>query len=209
MGLVCVVAAAFLALVWLTSVALGRPFGYVSREPATVLGGAWYAGFLSNVGALLWTIAATASLLTWWVQRRRAGAGANLLLWAGLLTAAELLDDLFLLHDAVYPMLGVPEQAVFASYGLATLTLAGVFRERLGRAGVVAVGSTLVLFGASFAVDQAWSGNQLFEDSFKFLGIAVWTSYLVVLSAAELRAEWAPGREPTDDSEPASGVSAE
>jgi hypothetical protein len=49
--------------------------------------------------------------------------------------------------------------------------------------GVIAVGFTLALFAASFAVDQAWPGNHLFEDSFKFIGIATWASYFVVLSA--------------------------
>jgi hypothetical protein len=58
------------------------------------------------MGVLLWTVAATACFLAWWTGRRRPPAGSDVVLWAGLLTTAELLDDLFLLHDAVYPMLG-------------------------------------------------------------------------------------------------------
>ena len=191
----CLVAVTFVALVWLTAWTLGRPFSYFSREPASALGGAWYAGFLSNMGVLLWTVAATACFLAWWTRRRRPARGDNLLLWAGLLTTAELLDDLFLLHDAFYPMLGIPEQGVFALYGTATLALAVVFRERLAGPGAVAVGFTLVLFGASFVADQAWPGNHLFEDSFKFIGIATWASYFVVLSAAELRSTVEPAPE--------------
>jgi hypothetical protein len=198
---VCAVAVTFLGVVSLTAATLGRPFSYFSREPASALGGAWYAGFVSNVGILLWAVGATASLLAWWIVRHQPGAGSNLLLWAGILTTGELLDDLFLLHDAVYPMLGVPEQAVVAVYGLATLTLAVVFRDRLGRTGIVAVGFSLALFTASFGFDQAWPGNHLLEDSLKFIGIATWTSYLVALSAAELRGASLPSlattREPT------------
>ncbi len=188
-----VLAVMFVGLVWLTARALGRPFSYFSREPASAVAEAWYAGFLSNVGILLWTVAATASLLAWWSRRGRPETGSNLLLWAGLLTTCELVDDFFLLHDAFYPMLGIPEEAVAAMYGLATVALVVFFRTRLAGPGLVAVGVTLALFAASFGLDQVWSGNHLLEDGLKFLGIVTWTLYFVVLSAAELTGQLPSG----------------
>jgi len=179
--------------VWLASRALDRPFGFFTREPASAVGAAWYAGFLSNVGVIVWTVAATASLLAWWSRRGQSGTRTDLLLWAGLLTTVELLDEFFLLHDAFYPMLGIPEKAVAAVYGLATVALGVSFRTQLAGPGLAAVGLTLALFAASFGFDQFWPGNHLLEDGFKFFGIVTWASYFLMVSAAELKGQPAPG----------------
>lgn len=201
LGIAYAGALTLVVLVWLAARALGRPFSYLSAEPSAALGQAWYAGFLSNVGVLLWTVAASVALLTWWTRRSHADRGANIFLWVGLLTAAELLDDLFLLHDAFYPMLGVPEQVVTAVYGAATVALAGVYRERLGGAGLAAFGLTLALFVGAVSLDGAGHADQFLEDSLKFLGIATWTSYLVVICVRELRASvlGTPCRHDDDD----------
>jgi hypothetical protein len=92
------------------SVLEGASFGELSRDPTTVLNGPFYLGYYSNLGVLVWAAAATTALLGHYLLRRVGHVEpARLLLVASMITVAIMLDDLFLLHDAVYREVGIPQ----------------------------------------------------------------------------------------------------
>jgi hypothetical protein len=177
------------ALLLVAAVAAGsrvvdRPVSYFTREPADALHAPAYVGALSNLGALLWAIGATASLLTWLVLSRSARSP---LLWGGLLTALLLADDFFQLHDDYYPSLGIPQRGANAAYFLLTVVYLVVFRDWLrARSGwmlLLAFG----LLGLSAALDSAFRDQDAVEDATKLLGIVTWATFFVLTSLDELR----------------------
>ncbi len=192
----------------------GRPLEYFFWEPAMASAldrcvdfSCAYAGFISNVGVLVWIGGAAVCLTVAYLARRRpqGGEAARLFVGAGALTAALALDDVFLLHEQVLPrilsraeftaVVGKPERLVFAFYGLATAGLVLWHRHLLARTDVWVLGFAVALFGVSIALDQFVQGNVLAEDGAKLLAIVTWTAYFVGTGLALLSAgDPEPGR---------------
>lgn len=150
----------------------------LTREPQVVLEGPAYVGALSNLGVLAFAVgAAVAGLAATLVVGRRRTMFAS----AAVLTAAMLADDLFLLHDVVYPRLGIPEVVVQVGYLAAIAAIVALARAELGPVAVVGIGLTLACWAISVGMDTVLNNHplnldQLVEDGAKFVGILVWSA---------------------------------
>jgi hypothetical protein len=188
-------------LLLLTAIAV---FGLATEVPLwlfvtdtnSLAGVSFYAGTLSNFGVLIWCATASICLLTAavlptspTVRRMR-----YFLLGAGLLTALLMLDDLYMIHELVLPMiLGVPENVTLAAYGVAALGLFWYYRRLIYRNATTLLLASGAFFAGSIAVDvlselhllpsgAVW--DVLFpyaEEAFKLLGIAGWFGYFAWL----------------------------
>ena len=151
-------------------------------------------GVFSNIGVLLWWTTVAVTGLTWLVLRRSDDRSefSRMCGCAALLTAFLALDDLFLLHDYVFPeLVHIPE-------GLVLVVILGSVAAYLWRFRVVLLSSSnrlvlaaaLLLLCASVAAD-AFSGgpqgHETFEDGFKIAGIATWLFYFVSLCLRHVR----------------------
>ena len=170
------------------SVLEGASFGELSRDPTTVLNGPFYLGYYSNLGVLVWAAAATTALLGHYLLRRVGHVEpARLLLVASMITVAIMLDDLFLLHDAVYREVGIPQYAPFIAYGLAIAAFSWRFRHQLG-AGLLLIVAAVSCLGLSAVLDTLFhlQPPYLIEDGTKALGLALWALMIVRHTIAEL-----------------------
>ncbi len=150
-----------------------------------------YDGLISNFGILLWWAAASitgfAALTAISLSCRRYDIIA--LAMASVFSAWLAMDDLFMLHESVLPLIGLTQPMTYALYGvLVTVYIALSWR-------VILVASPLLLLmaittlGASVSIDiladhnlgsvSAWLKanlriERLLEDGFKFIGIGSW-----------------------------------
>jgi len=159
-----------------------------AEETESVLVGAF-----SNLGVLMWWTTVAVTSLTWWVARRdgKISDVSKMLGAAALLTGYLAMDDLFLLHDHVFPdTVHIPEGVVLA----VTMGAAGfflwhfrkVFLDSSNRS-VLAV--ALMFLVASLAVDAfpaGFRGQGTLEDAFKFVGIVTWLYYFATLCLSRL-----------------------
>lgn len=163
---------------------LGKPVGLLLDDPAVVLGGPWYAGYLSNFGVLLWWFAGSISLVIGLVLRALGRAEAPALVLGGLLLLLLGLDDAFLVHDQLLPQARVDERIVFAVYIVLAAAYAIRFRRFLldGPWLVLAVGAALFAFSVVADVgDASWDFvTPAIEDIPKLLAIATFAAYFVV-----------------------------
>ena len=77
-----------------------------------------YYGLVSNVGILAWTTGAAVSIfvaLLLFINGHR-GSEVTFLTVAGLFTGWLCHDDLFMVHEDVLPLFGVPQPATYAAY---------------------------------------------------------------------------------------------
>lgn len=185
--------AATMALVAL-SAATGTPLALLTRDVAATLGAKFYIGLLSNIGALLWCAAATTCFSGAAVLRRFVGQreSAAFLLSSGALMTALGLDDFFMLHEVVYPRLGLQEGVVIVIYALGLLGLTLRYR-------VVLLGSDLLLwvvgcllFLMSVLVDGFVPDATAFEDIPKAAGVCTWLCYYWRLAISRVDAEAMP-----------------
>jgi hypothetical protein len=111
-----------------------------------------------------------------------------------------MLDDFFLIHEAVFPNhLGLSSNMLFLAYGVITFGLLLHYRKVIYQTDYVFILMSLFFFAGSIVVDQLHDygllvllgtnsdGFQYFlEDSFKLLGITGWFSYFVLVCHATL-----------------------
>ena len=181
-------ALAVLALAALVSVYAAIPIGFFVRDPAVTLGGHPLTGAQSHLGVLVWCAAAAACLVSSASLRRTQidKERASFLLWFGVITAALLLDDLFLFHENLaHRYLRLNEETIFAAYGLGVAVCAARFRRTIRRSPYPLLLLALVFLGVSLSIDffqDRWQSPWRvgFEDGFKFLGIVSWSGYLIL-----------------------------
>jgi hypothetical protein len=189
-----------LAAVAALAAAVDQPVAFLTREPqVAVLDGecstrCTYAGLLSNLGVLIFAAGAAICFLAAYLLSRNDRLWRSPLLWGGLVLTMLLVDDMFALHDFLFPPL-LPQGELLseAAYALAGLAYVVVFRDVLLRHAW-----TLLPLGAAFFIvaallDRAWEGHHLFEDGSKFLGIVTLTAFFADMSVAHLRRRIEPG----------------
>lgn len=157
----------------------------VIRDLAQSCGLALGVGMLSNFGYLLWSAAAAIALF----GAALAGTAAlqrQLLACGGSFSLLLCLDDMFLLHDKY-----IGPSLLYILYAIFALLILLRFRNLVlalgGASFLVAVG----LLGGSILLDKlqdtlpvAYSTSQVFEEGFKFMGIATWLHFWWQAAAA-------------------------
>jgi hypothetical protein len=100
------------------------------------------------------------------------------LILAALLTRAMGVDDIFMLHDRVYPKLYLSEPLLYALYFGAIGIIVFRFYRQLARSTLVGIAITVLFWGLGAGLDQFFNhvGGQLAEEGSKFIGIAVWAA---------------------------------
>lgn len=181
--LLVVIATSIIAL-WGLGVATGTPMAQLTRDPAATTGAKFYIGLLSNVGALLWCATVTTCLLGWAALRKtpQHREVAAFLRGAGILVSFLGLDDFFMLHEVVYPRLGLEEGAVVALYGAGLSGLVLRFRLVILESELLLLLIGAALFVVSVLVDGFVPDSTAFEDIPKAAAVLIWLSYFWRLS---------------------------
>ncbi len=172
----------------------GIPIGNLTRDPANVLDFPFYYGAISSLGILLWGATATLCGFTA-LALDGAGVRSRFLYASAALSGLLLLDDLFLLHEIVFPQkLHLPELLVYGAYAAGGLLVFVWFRTVIWTTEypllLVAGGFLAVSLVADTATND-WpdaSLKFLVEDGLKFFGIAGWFGYYARTCLGELRA---------------------
>lgn len=164
---------AAIALVALAAWMLGESPAVFTREPQQVLDGSAYVGSFSNLGGLIWFGAA--AILTFAGSLKPSDRRALLL--AAALTWAMGIDDIFMLHDRVYPKLLLNEGIVTALYFGTIGVIVLRSYHQLARSTIIGILLTVMFWILSQVFDMLFNNiGQLAEDGSKFIGIVVWAA---------------------------------
>ena len=182
----------FIGVGILSRVVEGASLQFFLRDVTATGGLPFFAGFVSQLGMILWSASLTICLFGWLVLSRRTGdpvPSRSFLLHAGILTGMLLVDDIFLFHEEIAPnYLHINEKFVVAAYvAMGIYFVASNWREILSSEYLILF-LALALFGLSIFVDALpirdfniryfWELLGVFlEDGFKFMGIATWLVY--------------------------------
>ena len=168
------------------------PLNYLARDPASTTGEAFYLGFLSNIGALLWCATATICLFTYFLFGYTGRDNHEKMFWliSGLFNGLLLFDDFFLLHESTLPYyFDIPEKLTLLVYGLCFLAYFALFPKMIFRRHYWLFLTALAFWGGSFVGEWLFdSGNlhALIEDGGKLLGITGWFAYFALIAIAEV-----------------------
>lgn len=170
----------------------GRPFDDFATEPASSTESPFYLGFVSTAGGLAWWTAAVIAVVAA-VTVRKAGDRVlgNRLLGVGLFTAYMGIDDLFMLHDAALPELGIGEKVSYALQALIVLGYVVIDRRFIRTTPVPLLLIAGALFATSIIEDQVPRETlplpYVLEDSSKMVGIFTYAFWVGVVAFRSLR----------------------
>ena len=185
----------FLIITIVSSVLLGAvlilhfwkniPVGRLTADPVALADGLpAYSGFLSQVGVIIWSAAASICFfcgkLVW---RSRADRELKrFLAVSGAFTLWLALDDMFLLHETVFPLVGIPQNVVLGSYVVLTLAYLFAFRRTILETNFLLLAVSLSFFAVSVVLDVLKPFKYsltFFEEGAKLIGIVAWTVYFI------------------------------
>ena len=172
-----------LAMLAIVTLQTGIRVSDLTRDPVSVMDVPLYTGLLSNIGILLWSFTAAICLFSHALLRKNTDARewSSFLLLAGLLTSLLLLDDLFLLHERLFPdHFHIPQNAVLAGYVLITALYVARFKTTILKTDFLLLLFAFGFFGLSLLIDVgivSVRGSYFFEDGLKLFGIVSWFAY--------------------------------
>ena len=157
----------------------GIPLREFTRDPITTLYGAFWHGYLSGVGVLLvWGSAVVCGVTAYALRQAGDMRGASPFLYLAIFLSVFALDDLFLIHDEVLPKVHLTH-ALQLGYVVGAIAFVFLYRDFVRSSDRMMAILALALLAGSLAHDTLSLGMYFVEDSFKLLGIAVGTLYVV------------------------------
>lgn len=153
----------------------GEPIDVFTRDVQDILGVEWYTGAVRTINIVAWAAVGAMSLLVAWldpVDRLRMAL-------FGALVVVMTFDDALLLHEAVGPENGVPQELFLGAYAVSAVALLALFLRPPRTAVTVAFFLGAVLLGVSVIADEFFK-NLLIEEGAKLLGTFVWIAVPVL-----------------------------
>ena len=176
----------FLAILFWLSGNNNIQFDIFSRDPIQILNGKPYVGILSSIGIIFWSMTAGVLLYSSKISalQKKPKRETYFLFFGGLLTILMLFDDLFLIHEVVFPeYVNIDEKIFYVFYGLSIIALVVYYHEIVLKTDYILLILAFCAFGSSVLTDivdaMGIDVTQLyvFEDGLKFLGIIAWFAY--------------------------------
>ena len=157
---------------------------HFTQDPASIMNTPFYLGFFSYIGILFWCASATVCLFMYYMsdeisaeQKRK----KQFLLFSGLISCLLLFDDLFLLHESVFPVyFHIPKNVVYLIYVNFILAYVLLFRNELLNSEFIILVIAFGLIGAAQFVDllpMPIPEDSFLEDAVKLFGIVTWFTY--------------------------------
>jgi hypothetical protein len=182
------------AIVMIVRIQTGIAIADFTADPLIAAGGfPVYTGIIATITGLVWAATAGVLFFAWGILRDHATPRVDpgFLLAAAIITFMLMVDDVFLGHEIVYPRyLRIPENVVYAVYGLAVLWFLYRYRSTILRTDYLLLVLALVGFGLSILTDIVYEldllpipGVFVLEDGAKSIGVASWAGYLIRTSA--------------------------
>lgn len=165
---------------------LDIPIEQFTADPTHTLSGHPFIGLVSHAGIFLWSAVASICLFSCAIIWKVGSAQqVRFLFFSGLISSALMVDDLFLLHEAILPyQLHISQKLIYAGYTIPFAGFLWYFRNEIFKSEYQIFGAAIFLLALSVIGDMVLPQKGIayfIEDAFKIFGIATWFVYFVRL----------------------------
>lgn len=165
------------------------PVSFLTRDPSQIVEFPFYYGAVSHLGIAAWCAAAGVCFFAAALLRDR--NRRRFLLGGGAMSCLLAIDDLFVVHDVVFPdHLGLHEAVAVGLYGVVLAAYLLPFATLVARDSKYRLlVASCALFVLSIASDRevvkkalglGWAEEFFVEDGLKLLGISCWLAYFAL-----------------------------
>ena len=159
------------------------PLESFTKDPTALMNAPFYLGFFSNIGIMIWSGAAMINFFVAYQIKDNPKERENFLfiLFSAFITLMMTLDDLFQLHEFVFPnYFSISDNAVYLTYMNIFLLYFIYFRKRLLASEFTVLGLAFFFLGVSTIIDVLplpIPKDTFLEDAIKLFGIVTWFIY--------------------------------
>jgi len=173
-----------LMLAIFTSINKDIPLDVFTKDPNAQFDASFYIGFFSNLGIMIWSAAFTICFYgAWRMDGKQNPRAQQFLILSGMITMLMTLDDLFQLHELVFPhYLNISENMVYLTYLNIYLIYFIRFRNQLLNSDFIVLFIAFFLLGLSTIIDilpLPIEKDTFLEDAIKLLGAVTWLIYYI------------------------------
>lgn len=171
-----------------------NPIWKLAKDPAEVKNFPPYIGMLSNWSVILWTMAAAICLFSAVLlkQQKASGATFRFIAVSGGFSLLLGIDDLYLLHDRLFPKLfHIPENFFYGLYIFAFLAYLIYFIPQIIKYEYLLFGAALLFFLMSrrlFVTIPFFDQFMTTGDMLKYFGIVFWLAFFYRTALFEVSA---------------------
>ena len=179
----------FLLILIVLSALTHTYFGLFSRDVNGIYDAPPYIGILSNVGIVLWSFTVAVLFLTYKLSKVLDSNKklSGFLIFSGGLSLLMLIDDLFMLHDYVFPIyLHFHDSIFYFIYGISVIMIFYFYFDLILKSDYLLFLAAFGFFALSgfFSESIYYFGikiphQHIFEDGTKFIGIISWFFYFI------------------------------
>lgn len=153
-----------------------------TQDPNAQFFAPFYIGFFSNIGIMIWSAAVTICFYgAWRIDGNVNVKTQQFLLFSGIITLLMTLDDLFQLHELVFPLyFNISDNMIYLTYLNIYLIYFIRFRRQLLNSDFIALVLAFFFLGLSTIIDilpLPISKDTFLEDAMKLLGTVSWLIY--------------------------------
>jgi len=171
-----------------------NPIWKLAKDPAEVMNFPAYIGLLSNWSAILWTVAAAICLFSAVLlkQQKAPNATFRFIAVSGGFSLLLAIDDLYLLHDRLFPKLfHIPEAFFYLLYVFAFLAYLIYFIPQILKYDYLLFFAALLFFLMSrriFFTIPFFDQFMTTGDMLKYFGIVFWLAFFYRTALFEVSA---------------------
>lgn len=172
--------------------ATNNPIWKIAKDSSEITNFPPYIGLLANWVGLLWMATATICLFTTLVLKNNniPFQKYKFLFISGVLSFVLTIDDLFVLHDRVFPSIfHIPEPFFYLMYILVLITYIIYFRKQILQYDYLLFIAAFFLFGISrevFIRIPYFLESMTANDMLKYFGVIFWLAYFYRACAQEI-----------------------
>ncbi|HRO13470.1 MAG TPA: hypothetical protein PLL33_00185 [Paracoccus sp. (in: a-proteobacteria)] len=167
----------------------GVPAVQMLDDPASYYEYSPLSGIVSHAG--IWLMVSTAAVCAF--AARVGVRWRRLLAGVAAFSAYFAFDDLFMLHDAVWRRLGIPEEAIMLGFAAALLVILLAARAQAAPGRAWGLYMALALMGGSILIDMGPDRDatsdilNAIEDTLKFMSLGVWALFWMGVASGAVR----------------------
>jgi hypothetical protein len=194
--LILVVLCTFIPFIVITIIGMsitGLSGASFTRDPLVIAELPAYIGLFSNIGVLIWCSCVNICFGTYLILKQKIyfRKYADFLLWSGILTFVLMIDDFFMLHEAI-GYFHIPEYTVYIIYIIITARIIAKNKHLIAKTEFIILSGAILFLGLSVVWDTIGiilniPINIFLEDTFKILGITCWFTYFARLSFQQIK----------------------
>ncbi|MBO6607593.1 hypothetical protein [Psychroserpens sp.] len=190
--LICFISFSIIGAIFLFHAVEQVPLKVLTRDIVSTGDLPVYIGLLSQLGIFIW--AATAAICLFASQVLHSKGNQRYLIIASAISLYLGIDDAFLLHESVFPAIGIHQKIVIASYGLLMAVFLWNYRKTILSTDYLLMAIAFICFATSILIDNLfWKRSplitNLLEDGAKFVGLVAWITYFARTAKQFIRGE--------------------